>query len=100
MNGAPGKARNVAITMCIIFFGLCKARESQDLAAIISAYLWACRKTEEGKAHFQGADDTLYLLNHPSNGDTHNTAHGTRGYSTHIVFRFMPLDKPNSNDSS
>lgn len=100
MNRAPGKARNVAVTMCIIFLGLHKAREPQDLAAIIPAYLWACRKIEEGKAHFHRADDTMYLLNPPSNGDTGNTTHETRGYSIHIVFRSMPVDKPNRNDSS
>lgn len=54
MNGTPGEARNAAVTTCITFPGLCKAKESQDLAAIIPAYLWAWRKVEEGKAHFQG----------------------------------------------
>jgi len=99
MNGAPGEARNAAVTTCITFPGLCKAKEPQDLAAIIPAYLWTCRKVEEGKAHLQGGDDTRCLLNPLPNGDTCNTTHGTEGYSTYTVCRSMPLDIPNSNNS-
>lgn len=47
-----GKARNAAISMCIIFLRICKEKESWLHATIISAYLLACRVLEEGKVHF------------------------------------------------
>lgn len=77
---------------CITFPGLHKAKESQDLAAIIPAYLWVCRKVEEGKAHFQGGH-TKCLLNPLSNGDTGNTTHGVEGT---VLTR--SLDVPNGNN--
>lgn len=100
MNRPPEAARNAAAALCTTFPGLCKAKESLDLAAFTPAHLWARRKGEERKDDLKGGEDTKHLPNPLADGDTCSSRNETRRHSTHAVCRSISVDIPSGSNSS
>lgn len=100
MNRPPETARNAAAALCTTFPGLCKAKESLDLAAFTPAHLWARRKGEERKDDLKGGEDIKHLPNPLADGDTCSSRNETRRHSTHAVCRSISVDIPSGSNSS
>lgn len=92
MNVTTGEDRNAAVTTWVTFPGLCKTRVIGSCCNYSFLSLGLKKRRREGI--LKGVGSAKCLLNPLSNENTCNTIPG------HTVCRSIPLDVPNSNNSS